>query len=74
VPPIFTATLLVTVFVVDEDTAVDDRMLPDTVGSVSVGVPAMAVACRVTVPEVSPVINIPLMLSLNNEVDAHVWR
>jgi hypothetical protein len=52
---IFTAILLVTVFVVDEDTAVDARALPETVGKVIVVVPAVAFAARVNVPLVSPV-------------------
>jgi hypothetical protein len=52
----FTATLLVTVFVVDADTAVEAKALPETVGNVIVVVPAVAFAARVNVPLVSPVI------------------
>jgi hypothetical protein len=63
VPPIFTAILFVTVFVVEADTAVEASALPETVGKVIVGVPAMAGAAKVSVPLVSPVINIELMLS-----------
>jgi hypothetical protein len=48
------ATLLVTVFVVDADTAVEAKALPETVGKVIVGVPAMAGAAKVKVPLVSP--------------------
>jgi hypothetical protein len=54
VPPILTAILLVTVFVVDEDTAVEAKALPETVGKVMVGVPAVAGAAKVKVPLVSP--------------------
>jgi hypothetical protein len=63
VPPIFTAILFVTVFVVEADTAVEAKALPETVGKVIVGVPAIAGAAKVNVPLVSPVINIELMLS-----------
>jgi hypothetical protein len=63
VPPIFTAILFVTVFVVEADTAVEASALPETVGKVIVGVPAIAGAAKVNVPLVSPVINIELMLS-----------
>jgi hypothetical protein len=63
VPPILTAILLVTVFVVDADTAVEANAFPETVGKVIVGVPAIAGAAKVSVPLVSPVINIELMLS-----------
>jgi len=55
VPLIFTAILLVTVFVEDEDTAVEAKALPETVGKVIVVVPAVAFAARVNVPLVSPV-------------------
>jgi hypothetical protein len=50
------ATLLVTVLVVDADTAVEAKALPETVGKVIVGVPAIAGAAKVKVPLVSPVI------------------
>jgi len=54
VPPILIATLLVTVFVVDADTAVEAKALPETVGKVIVGVPAIEGAAKVKVPLVSP--------------------
>jgi hypothetical protein len=57
----FTAILLVTVLVVDADTAVEAKALPETVGKVIVVVPAVAFAARVNVPLVSPVIKIELM-------------
>ena len=60
-PLMFMAILLVTVFVVDADTAVEAKALPETVGKVIVVVPAVALAARVNVPLVSPVINIELM-------------
>jgi hypothetical protein len=63
VPPILTAILLVTVFVVDADTAVEAKALPETAGKVMVVVPAIAGAAKVKDPLVSPVINIELMLS-----------
>jgi hypothetical protein len=56
VPPILIATLLVTVLVVDADTAVEAKALPETVGKVIVGVPATLGAAKVKVPLVSPVI------------------
>ena len=59
----FTAILLVTVFVVEAETAVEASALPETVGKVIVGVPAIAGAARVTVPLVSPVIKIELIVS-----------
>jgi hypothetical protein len=59
----FTAILLVTVFVVDAETAVEASALPETVGKVIVGVPAIAGAAKVSVPLVSPVINIELIVS-----------
>jgi hypothetical protein len=52
----FTAILLVTVFVVDADTAVEASALPETVGKVIVGAPAIAGAAKVKVPLVAPVI------------------
>jgi hypothetical protein len=54
VPPILTAILFVTVFVVDADTAVEAKALPETVGKVIVGVPAIEGAANVKVPLVSP--------------------
>jgi hypothetical protein len=54
VPPILTAILFVTVFVVDADTAVEAKAFPETVGKVIVGVPAIAGAAKVKVPLVSP--------------------
>jgi len=48
------ATLLVTVLVVDADTAVEANTFPDTAGKVSVGVPAIAGAATVAVPLVLP--------------------
>jgi hypothetical protein len=58
-----TAILLVTVFVVDADTAVEAKAFPETAGKVIVVVPAIAGAAKVKDPLVSPVINIELMLS-----------
>jgi hypothetical protein len=58
----FMAILLVTVFVVDEDTAVEAKALPETVGKVIVVVPAIALAAKVNVPLVSPVMYIELMV------------
>jgi hypothetical protein len=55
--------LLVTVFVVEADTAVEAKAFPETAGKVIVVVPAIAGAAKVKVPLVSPVINIELMLS-----------
>jgi hypothetical protein len=49
-----TAILFVTVFVVDADTAVEAKALPETVGKVIVGVPAIDGAAKVKVPLVSP--------------------
>jgi hypothetical protein len=49
-----TAILFVTVFVVEADTAVEAKALPETVGKVIVGVPAIAGAAKVNVPLVSP--------------------
>jgi hypothetical protein len=49
-----TAILLVTVFVVDADTAVEARALPETAGKVTVAVPATAGAAKVKVPLVPP--------------------
>jgi hypothetical protein len=49
-----TAILLVTVFVVDDDTAVEAKAFPETVGNVIVGVPAIAGAAKVSVPLVLP--------------------
>jgi len=54
VPPILIAILLVTVFVVDADTAVETSALPVTAGSVIVFEPAVAGAATVIVPLVSP--------------------
>jgi hypothetical protein len=54
VPPILTAILLVTVLITDADTAVEAKALPETVGKVIVGVPAIAGAAKVKVPLVSP--------------------
>jgi hypothetical protein len=62
----FTAILLVTVFVVDAETAVEDKMLPDTAGSVRVVVPATACVWIVAAPEVSPVISIELIVNYLN--------
>jgi hypothetical protein len=50
----FTAILLVTVLVVDADTAVEASALPETVGKVIVGVPAIAGVAKVKVPLVLP--------------------
>jgi len=61
VPPILTATLFVIVLVVDAVTPVEDKIFPDTVGKVSVGVPAVDAAAIVAVPLVSPEIVIELM-------------
>jgi hypothetical protein len=58
VPPIFIAILLVTVLVVELDTAVLANTVPVIVGSVSVGDPAVAGADSVTLPLVSPAITI----------------
>ena len=58
----FIATLLVTVFVVELDTAVDASKLPVAAGNVSVLVPATAEACNVIAPDVSPEITIELIL------------
>jgi len=54
VPFILTATLLVTVLVVEADTAVEAKAYPVAVGKVIVGVPAIAGAAKVKVPLVSP--------------------
>jgi hypothetical protein len=48
------AILLVTVFVVEADTAVEASALPETVGKVIVGVPATAGAAKVKVPLALP--------------------
>jgi len=61
VPPILTATLFVTVLVVDAVTPVEDKIFPDTVGKVRVGAPATVGAAIVAVPLVSPEIVIELM-------------
>jgi len=42
------------VFVVDADTGVETKAFPETVGKVTVGVPAMEGAAKVKVPLVSP--------------------
>jgi hypothetical protein len=55
------ATLLVTVFVVEADTAVEAKAFPETAGKVIVVVPATAGAAKVNVPLLSPVINIELI-------------
>jgi hypothetical protein len=53
--------LFVIVLVVDAVTPVEDKIFPDTVGKVSVGVPAVDAAAIVAVPLVSPEIVIELM-------------
>jgi hypothetical protein len=54
VPPITTAILLVFVFVVDADTAVDASIVPVATGKVSVPDPAADGAAIEMAPETSP--------------------
>jgi hypothetical protein len=54
VPPITTAILLVFVFVVDADTAVDASIVPVATGKVSVPEPATSGAVTEIKPLVSP--------------------
>jgi hypothetical protein len=68
VPPILIAILFVTVFTTDADTAVDANALPETVGKVIVGVPAIAGAAKVKVPLVSPeIVNCPMIYPIRTK-------
>jgi hypothetical protein len=58
VPPIFTAILLVTVFVVEDDTAVLAITVPVLAGKVSVLVPETSGALIVIAPDVLPLTTI----------------
>lgn len=60
----FIAILFVTVLVDDDETAVDERTVPLTVGSVNVGVPATAGAEIVACPLVDPAKIMSAMLIL----------
>jgi hypothetical protein len=62
VPLITTAILLVFVFVVDADTAVDASIVPVATGKVSVPDPATSGALIVMAPLVFPATEIELML------------
>ena len=56
------AILFVTVFVEDEETAVEASTFPVAAGKLSVVVPLTAGAARVIEPEVSPEITIELIV------------
>lgn len=62
-PPITTAILLVTVFVVDEVGVPPTKTVPVAAGRVAVFVPEIAGASRVIEPLVSPVIIIELIFT-----------